>query len=123
MAPDSDKRTRLVINERDSFRLLNLLEANPELNQRDLAMELGVSLGKVNYCLRALVAKGLVKASNFKNSKNKSAYFYLLTPKGIEARAVMTVRFLESKVAEHEVLVAEIEKLRAAVKELKRERA
>ena len=113
----------MMINERDRFRLLNLLEANPDLTQRDLALELGVSLGKVNYCLRALVAKGLVKASNFKNSKNKSAYFYLLTPKGIEERAVMTVRFLEHKVAEHQVLVAEIEELRAAVKELKREPA
>ena len=112
-----------MINERDSFRLLNLLEENPDLNQRDLAIELGVSLVSFNYCPRGLVAKGVVKASNFKNSKNKSAYFYLLTPKGIEARAVMTVRFLERKVAEHGALAAEIEELRAAVKELKREPA
>jgi EPS-associated MarR family transcriptional regulator len=113
----------MLINDRDRFRLLKLLEADPKATQRKLANELGMSLGKINYCLRALVAKGLVKASNFKNSNNKSAYIYILTPKGIEERAVMTVRFLEHKLAEHECLTAEIEELRAAVKEIKRERA
>lgn len=113
----------MMINERDRFRLLKLLEANPELTQRELAQELGMSLGKLNYCLRALVMKGLVKASNFKNSKQKSAYLYVLTAKGIEARARLTVQFLAHKLVERDQLAVEIEELRAAVREMKRDRA
>ena len=100
------------------LRLLRLLEARPELSQRDLARELGTSLGKVNYCLNALIDKGLVKVRNFRNSNNKLAYAYLLTPRGIESKATITVRFLKRKMAEYETLKAEIEQLKHEVREL-----
>jgi EPS-associated MarR family transcriptional regulator len=94
------------------YKLLRLLQANPGMSQREAAHELGVSLGKVNYCLRALVRKGWVKASNFKNSQNKAAYMYLLTPRGLEEKATLTVRFLGVKLREYEALRAEIEQMR-----------
>jgi len=94
------------------LQLLRLLEANPELSQRDLARALGISLGKVNYCLRAVVQKGWVKVSNFTNSQNKAAYMYLLTPRGIERKAGLTIRFLEAKMREYEALRAEIRQIR-----------
>ena len=93
------------------LKVLRQIEANPEVTQRELAKELGVSLGKVNYCLKALVQRGLVKAKNFKNSKNKSAYIYVLTPKGIEEKSRITLRFLKRKKAEYESLKAEIDQL------------
>lgn len=93
------------------YKLMRLLEANPEMSQRELARELGISLGKVNYCLRALIEKGWVKASNFTNSHNKAAYMYLLTPRGIEHKATLTVQFLRAKVREYETLRAEIEQM------------
>jgi EPS-associated MarR family transcriptional regulator len=99
------------MNEDIHFRVLKIVESNPQITQRDLADELGVSLGKVNYCLKSLIDKGWVKASNFKNSKNKLAYAYLLTPKGIEEKAAMTVRFLKRKMDEYEVLKEEIAQL------------
>lgn len=92
--------------------LMSLLEANPQMSQRELAKELGISLGKANYCLRALIRKGWVKASNFKNSNNRKAYAYLLTPRGIERKAELAVRFLQIKMREYEALKVEIEKLR-----------
>jgi EPS-associated MarR family transcriptional regulator len=85
-----------------------LLEAQPEISQRQLAKNLGVSLGKVNFCLKALIDIGLIKASNFRNSQNKLAYIYLLTPTGIEAKSSITLRFLKSKMQEYELLQAEI---------------
>jgi len=97
------------------LRLLRLIEARPELSQRDLARELGTSLGKVNYCLNALIDKGLVKVRNFRNSNNKLAYAYLLTPRGIESKATITVKFLKRKMAEYETLKAEIEQLQREV--------
>jgi EPS-associated MarR family transcriptional regulator len=97
------------------LKVLRSIEENPEITQRELAQELGVSLGKVNYCLKALVQKGWVKASNFKNSNNKSAYAYLLTPKGIERKAQITARYLRRKIDEYEVLRKEIETLRREV--------
>jgi EPS-associated MarR family transcriptional regulator len=97
------------------LKVLRHIEENPEITQRELAQELGVSLGKVNYCLKALVQKGWVKASNFKNSNNKSAYAYLLTPKGIERKAQITARYLRRKIDEYEVLRKEIETLRREV--------
>ena len=100
------------------LRLLRLIEARPELSQRDLARELGTSLGKVNYCLNALIDKGLVKVRNFRNSNNKLAYAYLLTPRGIESKATITVKFLKRKMAEYETLKAEIEQLKHEVHEL-----
>ncbi len=100
------------------FRLLRLLEAHPEFSQRDLARELGMSLGKVNYCLNALIEKGWVKARNFRNSRNKLAYLYLLTPRGAEQKARITVRFLRRKIVEYEALEIEIEQLRREVSAL-----
>jgi EPS-associated MarR family transcriptional regulator len=97
------------------YKLMRLLEANPEMSQRDIARELGVSLGKVNYCLRALIKKGWVKATNFTNSHNKAAYMYLLTPRGIEQKAGLTVQFLQARVREYEALRAEIKQIRREV--------
>lgn len=94
------------------YGLLKTLEQNPDLSQRDLAKRLGVSLGKVNFCLNALVDKGCLKVSNFRNSSNKLAYAYLLTPHGVEQKARMTVEFLHIKVQEYERLREEIEELK-----------
>jgi EPS-associated MarR family transcriptional regulator len=96
-----------------NVRTLDLLDESPELNQRQLAAQLGISLGKANYCLRALLAKGLVKAQNFKNSQNKLAYAYVLTPSGIAARADLTLEFLQIKRQEYEKLRQEIDLLQA----------
>jgi EPS-associated MarR family transcriptional regulator len=91
---------------------MRLLEANPEISQRDAARELNVSLGKLNYCLNALVEKGWIKVTNFRNSRNKAAYMYLLTPRGIEEKAALTVRFLQIKMQEYEALREEIRQMR-----------
>jgi EPS-associated MarR family transcriptional regulator len=90
---------------------MRLLGKKPELSQRELASSLGMSLGKANYCLRALIEKGFVKAENYRNSNNKLAYFYLLTPSGIAAKAELTRAFLARKVREYEELRLEIERL------------
>ena len=103
-----------MLDETTHYGLLKTLEENPGLSQRDLAKRLGVSLGKINYCLNALVAKGSLKINNFRNSDNKLAYAYLLTPSGVEQKARMTVEFLQVKVQEYE-------RLRAEIVELKRE--
>jgi MarR family transcriptional regulator, temperature-dependent positive regulator of motility len=94
------------------YQLLRQLNREPAASQRGLAVRLGVSVGKVNYCLRALVDKGWVKANNFRRSDNKFAYAYLLTPAGIEAKARLTRRFLKHKLAEFDRLRNEIEQLR-----------
>jgi len=104
------------IDKEVHLKLLRHLEANPKVSQRELAEHLGVSLGKANYCLRALVEKGLVKARNYKNRANKRAYLYLLTPKGLREKAKISVRFLQRKIEEHEALRAEIEELRNELK-------
>jgi EPS-associated MarR family transcriptional regulator len=98
------------------YQLMRLLEANPEMSQRDLARRLGISLGKANYCLQALIEKGWVKATNFTNSQSKAAYMYLLTPRGIEQKASLAVRFLKAKMEEYEALSAEIEEMRREVR-------
>jgi len=103
-----------MLDETTQYGLLKTLEENPGLSQRDLAKKLGVSLGKINFCLNALVAKGSLKIKNFRNSDNKLAYAYLLTPSGVEQKARMTVQFLKYKVQEYE-------KLRAEIAELQRE--
>jgi len=100
-----------MLDETTHYGLLKTLEENPELSQRDLAKLLGVSLGKVNFCLNALVEKGSLKIKNFRNSDNKLAYAYLLTPRGVEEKARITVQFLKYKVQEYERLRAEIEEL------------
>ena len=97
------------------LRLLRLIEAKPDLSQRDLSRELGMSLGKVNYCLNALVDKGLVKVGNFRNNDNKLSYAYLLTPRGIKSKALITAHFLQRKMAEYEALKAEIAELKREV--------
>ena len=98
----------------DEYRtkILRILEVDPAISQRDLARQLGVSLGKANYCLQALIEKGWIKANNFKNSNNKKAYMYLLTRRGIVEKGRVTARFLERKVAEFGALQREIEQLR-----------
>lgn len=102
-----------LISEDAHLRLLRLIEESPELSQRELAERLGVSLGKVNYCVRALVEKGWIKAENFRRSNNKKAYLYKLTPGGIKEKAALTLRFLRRKEAEHDALIREIAELRA----------
>jgi EPS-associated MarR family transcriptional regulator len=97
------------------YKLLRLIESRPDATQRELAQALGVSLGKVNYCVNALVEKGFVKARNFRNSRNKLAYAYLLTPRGIEQKTAVTVHFLRRKVAEYEALKREIAELKREV--------
>jgi len=99
------------MNTRMHYKLMRLLEENPGLSQRDAARELGVSLGKINYCLRALIARGWVKASNFKNSQNKAAYLYMVTPSGIAGKAGLAVEYLKEKVQEYEALRLEIEQM------------
>ena len=102
---------------RDELRLrvLRALDANPELSQRQLAAELGVSLGGVNYALKALVERGFVKAGNFRKSGNKVAYLYVLTPQGVAEKASLATAFLGRKLEEYEVLRQEIEALKGEV--------
>ncbi len=104
-----------MLTDEYRYKILKLVEANPEVSQRELARELGISLGKANYCLKALMDVGLVKAHNFRNNKNKLAYMYLLTPKGIEEKAGITLRFLKIKIKEHQALLSELEELREDV--------
>lgn len=92
-----------------NYRLLKLIEARPEITQRELASELGLSLGKANYCLKAFIARGLIKFNNFRCSDDKFAYAYLLTPKGIEEKARITVEFFRHVEAEYEELKREVE--------------
>ena len=99
------------IQEDTYFRVMRILQDNPDLTQRELAEKLGVSVGGLNYCLNALMDKGWVKMQNFQNSKNKFKYVYLLTPQGIAEKVSLTSRFLERKRREYETLKAEIESL------------
>jgi len=104
-----------MLTDEYRYRILKLVESNPEISQRELAKELGVSLGKANFCLRALIEVGLLKVTNFRNSKNKLAYMYLLTPVGIEEKAKITLRFLKNKMQEYEKLQCEIVLLKKEV--------
>jgi EPS-associated MarR family transcriptional regulator len=107
-----------MLTDEYRYRILKLLEADPRASQRELANRLGISLGRVNYCLQALIEKGFIKVNNFRNSTNKRAYFYLLTPKGMEDRAKTTVRFLKVKLAEHEELTRELGELQREVAQM-----
>ena len=100
-----------MLSDEYRYKILKELEINPEISQRDLAKGLGISLGKTNFCIQALIAKGLVKARNFKNSQNKKAYVYYLTPKGMEEKTRVTLQFLKYKMAEYQSLKTEIEQL------------
>ncbi len=111
MLPVQWLNTLAMLDETTHYGLLKTLEENPGLSQRDLAKKLGISLGKVNFCLKALVTKGSVKINNFRSSDNKLAYAYLLTPHGIEEKARITVEFLKYKIQEYERLKKEIEEL------------
>lgn len=104
-----------MLSDEYRYKILKRLEVDPKISQRELASELGISIGKANFCLQALIEKGWVKANNFKNSKNKKAYMYLLTPRGIEEKARITAQFLSRKIAEYEALEKEIEQLRRYV--------
>ncbi len=95
------------------FRVLRVLQDRPDLSQRQIAETLGVSLGLVNYCLRALVEKGQIKVSNFRSSNNKLRYAYILTPNGVAEKTRLTGAFLKRQVAQYEALKAEIESLEA----------
>ncbi len=101
-----------MLTDEYRYKILKILEANPEISQRDMARALGVSLGRTNFCLKALIERGLLKATNFRNSSNKLAYMYFLTPKGIEEKSVITARFLKIKMQEYANLEAEIAELR-----------
>lgn len=105
-----------MLTDEYRYKILKTLEHNPEVSQRDLARELGVSLGKVNFCLKALVNVGLLKVTNFRNSRNKLAYMYLLTPNGVKEKSIITERFLRYKLQEYEALEAEINMLRSEAK-------
>ena len=97
------------------YRVLAMVEANPTITQRALAQALGVSLGRINYGLRALIEKGLIKVNNFKRSETKLAYAYLLTPSGVTEKAALAAAFLVRKMEEFDALKAEIEALQRQV--------
>ena len=93
------------------YRILKLIETNPTASQREIAHELGVSLGRVNFCLQALIEKGLIKVNNFRHNESKRAYLYYLTPKGMKEKAKVTFRFLKFKLDEYENLKLEVAQL------------
>jgi EPS-associated MarR family transcriptional regulator len=99
------------------FRVLNLIEKEPSLTQRELAQKLGISLGGVNYCLKALIDIGHIKAGNFKKNLDKSVYLYLLTPKGVAEKALLTADFLKRKMAEYNALKKEIDAIQSKAKD------
>ncbi|SDB55024.1 EPS-associated transcriptional regulator, MarR family [Desulfonatronum thiosulfatophilum] len=106
------------MNEAIHYHILKTINDNPEVSQRELARKAGISLGKVNYCLRALVDKGCIKVMNFKNAENKVNYLYKLTPSGLEEKARVTVQFLRRKVEEYDRLPLEIAELKAEVRKI-----
>jgi EPS-associated MarR family transcriptional regulator len=103
------------LQEDKYFRVMRILQENPDLTQRELAEKLGISVGGLNYCLKALMEKGLVKMKNFTNSKNKFGYVYVLTPTGMAEKAAITHLFLQRKMDEYEALKEEIEALKSDV--------
>ena len=105
------------VHEETHFRIMRILQDNPDLTQRELADKLGMSVGGLNYCLNALIDKGYVKMANFQKSKNKFKYVYLLTPQGIAEKMRLTSRFLKRKMAEYDGLKVEIDALKAEVGE------
>mgnify|MGYP001547073732 CR=1 FL=1 len=116
--PAGRYRAKTPLNQTKSeihLKVLREIEGNPEITQRQLAQHLGVSLGKANYCLKALIDRGWVKVNNFKKSDSKAAYAYLLTPSGIEEKAKITVRFLKQRMKDYEQIKQEIEELEAEV--------
>ena len=109
-----------LVNKKDiHLDLLRKLEVNPEYTQRELSQEMGVSLGKINYCMKKLIEKGWIKLSNFSHNPNKVRYIYLLTPIGIEQKTRLTFAFLAIKLEEYEMLKGEISKLKQDTEKLK----
>jgi len=106
---------RAKLQEDTNFRLMQLLHDNPRMSQREMAKALGVSFGGINYCLNALIEKGLVKIHNFSKNQNKFGYAYLLTPTGISEKAILTSSFLKRKLQEYEALSAEINALKLEI--------
>ena len=102
--------------------LLRKIELNPEYTQRELSKEMDVSLGKVNYCIKKLTEKGLIKLTNFKRNSNKVGYVYILTPRGIEEKTKLTFSFLKRKIIEYEILKKEINELKLETEEMTNER-
>jgi EPS-associated MarR family transcriptional regulator len=109
-----------MLTDEYRYKILKQLEENPEISQRELAKGLGISLGKANFCIQALIERGFVKAKNFRNSQNKKAYIYFLTPKGIEEKASITLQFLKFKMAEYQALKTEIELLQQEAQQIDR---
>ena len=111
------------MNKRDiRLDLLRRLESNPKSTQRELSQEMGVSLGKVNYCIKKLTEKGLIKITNFTHNPNKMGYVYLLTPQGIEEKSRLTFSFLKRKVIEYDILKKEINELKLESEEMTNEK-
>ena len=106
---------RSQLQEDTYFRVLRMLQDNPDMTQREIAQSLGLSTSGLNYCLKALIEKGWVKVHNFSQSKNKFGYIYVLTPQGIAEKLTLTSRFLNRKLSEYEALKAEIGGLQAEV--------
>jgi len=105
-----------VSKKQNQFQILKSLEQDSHSTQRQLSNNLGVSLGKVNYCIKSLIEKGFIKVNNFRNNKNKIQYSYLLTPKGVEEKAKLTLDFIRIKTQEYDVLKQEIESLKQEAK-------
>ena len=111
------------MNQKDiRLDLLRRLELNPKYTQRELSIEMGVSLGKVNYCMKKLTEKGWIKLTNFSHNSNKLGYMYLLTPHGIEQKAKLTILFLKIKIEEFEILRDEISQLKLESEEMNNEK-
>ena len=107
----------MTLDDATRYQLLKLIEAHPDYSQREIAAAMGVSVGKLNYCLKAIVHKGWVKMGDFRSKPDKRSYPYLLTPQGIEEKARVTVRFLQHKMDEYENLKIEIKRLHAEAAE------
>ena len=105
--------------EETTYKLLKLVKDNPHLSQREIAMHMGISLGKTNYCVKSLVQKGYLKAKNFYDNNNKKAYMYILTPRGIEEKARLTYSYLKIKMREYEEIKEEIKRLKHETKNLR----
>ena len=115
MNPTSPTQKTAGFQEEIQFEVLRRLHQSPEVSQRTLARELGISLGSINFCFQALMEKGWIKVQNFSQSKHKLGYAYLLTPHGLSEKSKLTAKFLKRKVAEYEMLQLEIDLLKSEV--------
>ena len=118
MNKKENKEIKVTSNEDQDFRVLKYLDNTQKTSQRELSESLNISLGKINYILKALIEKGIVKARNFKNNKNKRAYAYYLTPKGIQEKARLTIGFFNRKSEEYNQLKIELDDLREDIDNL-----